>query len=88
MPTSERVLGGGIGVHIVARGRARSLPKTRGVRRYDARGRFSGRDGLDSIAIHGITHQQAEREGRPFTEVFLDFKRFIGPRTKTMIGSH
>ena len=42
----------------------------------------------DSIAIHGITHQQAEREGRPFTEVFLDFRRFIGPRTKTMIGSH
>lgn len=40
----------------------------------------------DSIAIHGITQQQAEREGRPFTEVFLDFMRFIGPRTKTMIA--
>ena len=39
-----------------------------------------------SIAIHGITQQQAEREGRPFTEVFLDFMRFIGPRTKTMIA--
>jgi DNA polymerase III epsilon subunit-like protein len=39
-----------------------------------------------SIAIHGITQEQAEREGRPFTEVFLDFLRFIGPRTKTMIA--
>ena len=45
MPTSTRVLGDGIGVHIGARGRARSWPKTRGVRRYVARGRFSERDG-------------------------------------------
>src|SRR6056300_1561120 len=39
-----------------------------------------------SIAIHGITQEKATREGRPFTEVFLDFMRFIGPRTNTMIA--
>jgi DNA polymerase III epsilon subunit-like protein len=39
-----------------------------------------------SIDVHGITQQQAEREGRPFTEVFLDFMRFIGPRTTTMVA--
>jgi DNA polymerase III epsilon subunit-like protein len=39
-----------------------------------------------SIAIHGITQEKAMREGRPFTEVFLDFVRFIGPRTTTMIA--
>ena len=39
-----------------------------------------------SIDIHGITQQQAEREGRPFTEVFLDFMRFIGPRTNTLVA--
>jgi DNA polymerase III epsilon subunit-like protein len=39
-----------------------------------------------SIDVHGITQEKAMREGRPFTEVFLDFMRFIGPRTNTMIA--
>ena len=39
-----------------------------------------------SIDIHGITQERAEREGRPFVEVFLDFARFIGPRTTTMVA--
>ena len=39
-----------------------------------------------SIDIHGITQEKAEREGRPFVEVFLDFARFIGPRTTTMVA--
>ena len=39
-----------------------------------------------SIDIHGITQERAEREGRPFIEVFLDFARFIGPRTTTMVA--
>ena len=39
-----------------------------------------------SIDIHGITQEKAEREGRPFIEVFLDFARFIGPRTTTMVA--
>jgi DNA polymerase III epsilon subunit-like protein len=39
-----------------------------------------------SIDIHGITQDKAEREGRPFVEVFLDFARFIGPRTTTMVA--
>lgn len=40
----------------------------------------------DSIDIHGITQEKALKEGRPFTEVFTDFIKFIGPRTKTMIA--
>lgn len=39
-----------------------------------------------SIDVHGITQEKAMREGRPFTEVFLDFMRFIGPRTTTIIA--
>ena len=39
-----------------------------------------------SIDIHGITQEKAEREGRPFVEVFLDFARFIGARTTTMVA--
>ena len=39
-----------------------------------------------SIEVHGITEERAKREGRPFTEVFLDFMRFIGPRTKTIVA--
>ena len=39
-----------------------------------------------SIEVHGITEERAKREGRPFTEVFLDFMKFIGPRTKTIVA--
>jgi DNA polymerase III epsilon subunit-like protein len=39
-----------------------------------------------SIDVHGITQERAEREGKPFTEVFLDFVKFIGSRTKTMVA--
>jgi DNA polymerase III epsilon subunit-like protein len=42
--------------------------------------------GPDSTAIHGITHERAMKEGRPFTEVFWDFMEFIGPRTKTLVA--
>jgi DNA polymerase III epsilon subunit-like protein len=42
--------------------------------------------GEDSTAIHGITHERALKEGRPFTEVFWDFMDFIGPRTKTLVA--
>lgn len=39
-----------------------------------------------STTIHGISHEKAMREGRPFPDVFRDFMEFIGPRTKTLIG--
>lgn len=39
-----------------------------------------------SIEIHGITQERANREGRPFTDVFVDFMKFIGPRSKTMVA--
>ncbi len=39
-----------------------------------------------SIDVHGITQDMATRHGRPFTEVFVDFMKFIGPRTKTLIA--
>ena len=39
-----------------------------------------------SVAIHGITEDMAKSQGRPFTEVFMDFIKFIGPRTKTMVA--
>ncbi len=39
-----------------------------------------------SIDIHGITQEKATKEGRPFVEVFLDFVKFIGPRTKTIVA--
>jgi len=42
--------------------------------------------GKDSTAIHGITHERAMKEGRPFPEVFRDFMEFIGPRTKTLVA--
>ena len=42
--------------------------------------------GPDSTAIHGITHERALREGRPFSEVFTDFMEFVGPRTKTLVA--
>jgi len=42
--------------------------------------------GADSTAIHGITHERALAEGRPFAEVFWDFMDFIGPRTKTLVA--
>jgi DNA polymerase III epsilon subunit-like protein len=42
--------------------------------------------GEDSTAIHGITHERALKEGRPFTEVFWDFMDFVGPRTKTLVA--
>src|SRR5210317_1044263 len=42
--------------------------------------------GEDSTEIHGITHERAMKEGRPFPEVFRDFMEFIGPRTKTLVA--
>ena len=42
--------------------------------------------GPDSTAIHGITHEKATKEGRPFPEVFRDFMEFIGPRTTTLVA--
>lgn len=39
-----------------------------------------------SIEIHGITQERAISEGRPFTDVFVDFMKFIGPRSKTMVA--
>lgn len=42
--------------------------------------------GERSIEVHGITQEMAERNGRPFTEVFTDFIRFIGPRTTTLVA--
>jgi DNA polymerase III epsilon subunit-like protein len=38
-----------------------------------------------SIEVHGITQEHAEKVGRPFTEVFTDFVKFIGPRTTTLV---
>ena len=42
--------------------------------------------GEQSVAIHGITQERALTEGRPFTDVFIDFMKFIGPRTKTIVA--
>ena len=42
--------------------------------------------GEKSIEVHGITQEMAERNGRPFTEVFVDFIKFIGPRTTTLVA--
>ena len=39
-----------------------------------------------SIEVHGITQDYAEKNGRPFTEVFMDFMKFIGPRTTTLVA--
>lgn len=39
-----------------------------------------------SIEVHGITQEHAEKVGRPFTEVFMDFMKFIGPRTTTLVA--
>lgn len=39
-----------------------------------------------SVDVHGITQEIAKRDGRPFTEVFTDFVKFVGPRTKTLIA--
>lgn len=40
----------------------------------------------DATAIHGISHERAVAEGRPFLEVFDDFMEFVGPRTKTLVA--
>ena len=42
--------------------------------------------GEDTAKIHGITHERALTEGRPFHDVFREFMEFIGPRTKTMVA--
>ena len=42
--------------------------------------------GQSSIDVHGITQERANKEGRPFTEVFMDFMKFIGPRTTNMVA--
>ena len=39
-----------------------------------------------SINVHGITREHAMRDGRPFTEVFIDFMKFIGPRSRILIA--
>ena len=39
-----------------------------------------------SIDIHGITNEQARKEGRPFPEVFVDFLKFVGPRSKNFVA--
>ena len=39
-----------------------------------------------SINVHGITQEEAMKCGRPFTEVFLDFAKFIGPHTRTLVA--
>src|SRR6056300_273194 len=42
--------------------------------------------GEKSIEVHGITQDYAEKNGRPFTEVFMDFMKFIGLRTTTLVA--
>ncbi len=42
--------------------------------------------GQGSIDVHGITRERAMRDGRPFAEVFVDFMKFIGPRTRTFVA--
>ena len=39
-----------------------------------------------SIDIHGITQEEAMKRGRPFVEVFMDFMKFVGSRTKTLVA--
>ena len=39
-----------------------------------------------SIDIHGITQEEAMKRGRPFVEVFVDFMKFIGSHTKTLVA--
>ena len=39
-----------------------------------------------SIDVHGITQEEAMKRGRPFVEVFVDFMKFVGPRTKTLVA--
>lgn len=40
----------------------------------------------ESIKVHGITQKMAEEHGKPFPEVYRDFMKFIGPRTKTLVA--
>jgi len=40
----------------------------------------------ESIKVHGITQKMAEERGKPFPEVYRDFMKFIGPRTKTLVA--
>ena len=40
----------------------------------------------DSVDIHGITQNMATQHGRPFPEVFVDFLKFIGPRSKNFVA--
>lgn len=42
--------------------------------------------GEESQAVHGITQEFATKNGRPFVDVFDDFMKFIGPRTKTLVA--
>lgn len=39
-----------------------------------------------SIDVHGITQEEAMKRGRPFVEVFVDFMKFVGSRTKTLVA--
>lgn len=66
---------------------ARFSQRGRLIKTFDAIIRPNGfMIGEDSSAIHGITHERAMREGRPFVEVFWDFLDFIGPRTTTLVA--
>ena len=42
--------------------------------------------GPESIAVHGITQERALREGKPFSEVFVEFVKFIGHRVSILVA--
>lgn len=42
--------------------------------------------GPESVAVHGITQDRALQEGRPFTEIFVDFVKFIGHRVTILVA--
>ena len=75
------------GCRAVSLSAARFSQRGRLIKTFDAIVRPDDfRIGEDSTAIHGITHERAVKEGRPFPEVFRDFMEFIGPRTKTLVA--
>ena len=75
------------GCRAVSLSAARFSQRGRLIKTFDAIIRpDSFKIGEDSTAIHGITHERALLEGRPFPEVFRDFMEFIGPRTKTLVA--
>lgn len=42
--------------------------------------------GAGSVAVHGITQDYAKKVGTPFLEVFMNFMKFVGPRTTTLVA--